>query len=282
MIRPRLLRSAGLAGALALVLAPAVAEAQAAAAACPDAATVQAARLVEFQTMMMGVAVRCRHVGVPISDHLDGMNSARRTMFASSHERVSTYLRSLNTKFGAATGAPPPPAPAATAAAPAKKLLPGSKAPAGKTLASKAPAGKPTAFRRAGGKAALTAKASATANDNASPQDVAAATPAPRSAAIGKGRKAALGVVAAAEPAAPAKPAAKLSRRTDPYDRYLTMIGNQYGGGITTLQRCKAFDAIVLSLGDKTNTDRLLTMVSSSLVQATLLEAIVNCPAEKK
>jgi hypothetical protein len=60
------------------------------------------------------------------------------------------------------------------------------------------------------------------------------------------------------------------------------MIANHYGAGITTLQRCKAFDAIVLSLGDKANTDRLLTMVSSSLVQATLLEAIVNCPAGKK
>jgi len=84
------------------------------------------------------------------------------------------------------------------------------------------------------------------------------------------------------QPLSPAKPpAAKVSRRTDPYDRYLTMIGNQYGAGVTTLQRCKAFDAIVLSLSDKTNTDRLLTMVSSSLVQATLLEAIIKCPTGK-
>ncbi len=201
-------RRVGIAGALALALAPVAAQA---AQVCPDAATVQAARLVEFQTMMMGVAVRCRHVGVPVIDHLDGMNSARRTMFTEANDRVATYLRSLPTKSSPASALPPPP-------------------------------GKP-----------------------------APATPAARKAAS---------TAAASAPAKP--PAAKVSRRTDPYDRYLTMIGNQYGAGLTTLQRCKAFDAIVLSLSDRTNTDRLLTMVSSSLVQATLLEAIVNCPAEKK
>lgn len=217
MISAGLPRGAGLAGALALMLAPV--KGQAAAAICPDAATVQAARVVEFQTMMMGVAVRCRHVGVPISDHLDGMNSVRRTMFAEANDRVASFLRGLSTK----------PAPGA-----------------------------------------------------ASPVD-AAGTPAPATLAKsppGSARKAPPST--AATPALAAKPAAKISRRTDPFDRYLTMIGNQYGGGATTLQRCKAFDAIVVALGDNTNTDRLLTMVSSSLVQATLLEAIVNCPAAKK
>jgi hypothetical protein len=196
-----------MASAVALALSPAAAQAEQV---CPDAATVQAARVVEFQTMMMGVAVRCRHVGVPVMDHLDGMNSARRTMFVGANDRVATYLRSLNAK------------PAATATA----LTAPTPAPPAKT--------------------------------------------APAKAAAGKARK---------SPAKP--PAAKVSRRTDPYDRYLTMIGNQYGAGVTTLQRCKAFDAIVLSLSDKTNTDRLLTMVSSSLVQATLLEAIIKCPAGK-
>lgn len=193
-----------MASAVALALSPAAAQAEQV---CPDAATLQAARVVEFQTMMMGVAVRCRHVGVPVMDHLDGMNSARRTMLVGANDRVATYLRGLNAK------------PAATATAP-------TPAPPVKT--------------------------------------------APAKTAAGKARK---------SPAKP--PAAKVSRRTDPYDRYLTMIGNQYGAGVTTLQRCKAFDAIVLSLSDKTNTDRLLTMVSSSLVQATLLEAIIKCPAGK-
>ena len=210
-------RAAGLAGALALVLAPVTA--QAAAAVCPDAATVQAARVVEFQTMMMGVAVRCRHVRVPISDHLDGMNSVRRTIFAEANDRVAGFLRGLDTKPA------PGPAPLVDAAAPPAPATPAKSAPGS---ARKAP---------------------------------------PRTAAT---------------PALAPKPAVNISRRTDPYDRYLTMIGNQYGGGATTLQRCKAFDAIVVALADKANTDRLLTMVSSSLVQATLLEAIVNCPARKK
>lgn len=252
MIHPRLLRCAGLAGALALVLAPAAAEAQAAAAVCPDAATVQAARLVEFQTMMMGVAVRCRHVGVPISDHLDGMTAARRTMFANANDRVATFLRGLNTK--PAPGAAPPAAPASEAAL---------TAPAKPPLAKPAP-GKKAAAKGVPGKRAIAA---------------AATTAAPAGAKV---RKAPPGTASnAAAPAPTAKPAAKISRRTDPFDRYLTMIGNQYGGGITTLQRCKAFDAIALSLADKTYTDRLLTMVSSSLVQSTLLEAIVNCPGKK-
>ncbi|KPF89273.1 MULTISPECIES: hypothetical protein [unclassified Novosphingobium] len=253
MTAPRYSRPAGLAGALVLVLAPVATELAAAETVCPDAATVQAARLVEFQTMMMGVAVRCRHVGVPIADHLDGMTTARRTMFTSANDRVAAYLRSLNTR--PAPGAAPP---AMTASTPAAEVQ-------AKPAAGKPAPGKLAAAKAAPGKRPL-----------ASPAAMAGAT-------VAKPRKAALGTAAAAAtPAAPAKPATKVSRRTDPYDRYLTMIGNQYGAGMTTLQRCKAFDAIVLSLGDKTNTDRLLTMVSSSLVQATLLEAIVNCPAGKK
>lgn len=260
MTSPGLPRGVALASALSLALAPAVAEA-ADAVTCPDTATVQAARLVEFQTMMMGVAVRCRHVGVPIADHLDGMNTARRTMFTGANDRVATYLRSINTKLGPATmpqalasAAPPP------AAAPAK-------------AANKALVAKPAPAKIAAAKAAATKAAATTTAQGKTPAPAFAAAP----AAAAKPRKAAL----AATPPAAAKPTAKVSRRTDPYDRYLTMIGNQYGGGVTTLQRCKAFDAIVLSLADKTNTDRLLTMISSSLVQATLLEAIVNCPSRK-
>lgn len=253
------MRRLGMASAAALALAPVAVQAEQV---CPDAATVQAARVVEFQTMMMGVAVRCRHVGVPIMDHLDGMNSARRTMFVGSNDRVATFLRSLNAKPSAPTAALTAPPPA----------LPAKAAPA-KAAPAKAALGKTAPGKAASSKAGLKKAASA----EATPAVTApAASPAP-----GKARKGTASA-AARSAAGPAKPpAAKISRRTDPYDRYLTMIGNQYGAGITTLQRCKAFDAIVLSLSDKTNTDRLLTMVSSSLVQATLLEAIVNCPAGK-
>lgn len=239
-----LLRNAGPVAALALAAAPAAAEA--AAATCPDAATVQAARVVEFQTMMMGVAVRCRHVSVPISDHLEEMTTARRTMLTGANDRVAAFLRSLPAKGAPAAMAPP-------------------AAPPAKLAAEKAPH-----------KAAPTKAAPA----KAAPAKAALAKAAPAKAVPGKGTTKAPAKAAPAPP--PAKPAAKVSRRTDPFDRYLTMIGNQYGAGMTTLQRCKAFDAIVVALSDKTNTDRLLTMVSSSLVQVTLLEAIVNCPPGKQ
>ncbi len=229
-------RSVGIASALALVLAPVTA---AAVPVCPDAPTVQAAHLVEFQTMMMGVAVRCRLVGVPILDHLDDMNGARRTMFAEANDRVATFLRSLKSKplptIAPLTGS------ASAASQPA--LAPVAKSAPGRSGAKKPGSG--------------------------------AAHPAP-------GPRKAPDRTASAPAAPPAKPVgARVSRRTDPYDRYLTMIGNQYGAGVTTLQRCKAFDAIVVAVSDRTNSDRLLTMVSSSLVQATLLEAIVNCPPGK-
>jgi hypothetical protein len=201
---------------------------------------VQAARVVEFQTMMMSVSVRCKHVGVVISDHLDQMTGARRTMLSSANDRVAAYLRGLGTAAPAAPAPAPAPAPT-LAAPPAAKAPPGKSPPArarsAKAALAKGPAAKPPAGKAPAGKPATAAP--------------------------------------------PAKPAAKVSRRTDPFDRYLTMIGNQYGAGMTTLQRCKAFDAIVTSLSDKTNTDRLLTMVSASLVQVTLLEAIVNCPPGK-
>lgn len=176
-------RGLGLGAALALALAPLCAGA----APCPDGATVEAARLVEFETMMMDVSVRCSHVGITISSHLGEMSAAHVATFAQAHDRVAAFLRSL-------------PAPASAAAQ-----------------------------ARSGG----------------------------------------------------APTGAKPSRRTDPYDRYLTMIGNQYGAGITTPQRCRAFDAIAVSLSEKVNTDRLLTMVSESLIGVTLLESIVNCPPRK-
>jgi len=229
----------GLVAALALALAPAAT--LAAAATCPDPSTVQAARVVEFQTMMMSVSVRCKYVGVVIGDHLDQMTGARRTMLSSANERVAAYLRGLGAK-PIAEPAPPP----ALITPPAAKAHPG-KTPPGKTpLARAQPA-----------KAALAKGPAAKPPAGKAPASRAASTP------------------------PPAKPAAKVSRRTDPFDRYLTMIGNQYGAGMTTPQRCRAFDAIVTSLTDKINSDRLLTMVSASLVQVTLLEGIVNCPPGK-
>ena len=147
-----------------------------AAAACPDAATAHAARLIEFQTMMMDVSVRCNHVGVTIGNHLNDMSAAHTTMFDDARERVRLFLANA-------------------------------------------------------------------------------------SAAVGQ-------------------PAAKPSRHGDPLDRYLTMLGNRYGAGSTTPERCNAFDAIALSLADTGNTDKLLTMVADSLIGETLLERLAGCLAK--
>ena len=137
MMSPHLLRRAGPVAALALALAPAALQAaETTRPNCPDAATVQAARVVEFQTMMMGVAVRCRHVSVPISDHLEEMTTARRTTLASANDRVAAFLRSLPAKGApaaapAASPSPPPPAPAKAAMRPAMRhATPRTPAPA--------------------------------------------------------------------------------------------------------------------------------------------------------
>jgi hypothetical protein len=57
------------------------------------------------------------------------------------------------------------------------------------------------------------------------------------------------------------------------------MLGNRYGAGSTTPDRCRAFDAIALSLSEPANTDKLLTMVSEALIGTTLLETLMGCPA---
>lgn len=148
--------------------------------------------------------------------------------------------------------------------------------PAATATALTAPAPAPPAKTAVGKGASKKAASKKAASSTAGPKKTASAATTAAAAA-----RAALSAPGNARKSPAKPPAAKVSRRTDPYDRYLTMIGNQYGAGVTTLQQCKAFDAIVLSLSDKTNADRLLTMVSSSLVQATLLEAIINCPAGK-
>jgi len=161
-----------LVGALALIFAPPAS----AAVACPDPATVHAARLIEFQTMMMDVSVRCSHVGVTIGNHLNEMAAAHTTMFDDARERVRGFLASAANSAG--------------------------------------------------------------------------------------------------------RPAARASRHGDPLDRYMTMLGNRYGAGSTTPDRCHAFDAIAMSLVDRGNTDKLLTIVADSLIGETLLENLLDCPAK--
>ncbi len=171
------------------MLAAALAMAQPAAAAvsCPDGPTAQAARLIEFQTMMMDVALRCDRVGVPFVDHLDTMATKHRAVFEGARSRVRTFMTALAEQMRA----------------------PGAK--------------------------------------GAGPKASSAAPPA---------------------------------RHGDPLERYMTMLGNRYGAGSTTPDRCHAFDAIALSLAESGNTEKLLTMVSESLIGQTLLESLIGCPAK--
>jgi len=177
-----------LAAAVALSMAPPAA----AAVSCPDGATTHAARLIEFQTMMMDVALRCGRVGVPFVDHLDTMAAKHHAVFEGARSRVRTFMAALAEQMRGA----------------------GAKGPGAK------------------------------------------------------------------EPGAKASGAASPARHGDPLERYMTMLGNRYGAGSTTPDRCHAFDAIALSLADSGNTDKLLTMVSESLIGQTLLENLIGCPAK--
>lgn len=153
---------------------------------CPDAATAHAARLIEFQTMMMDVGLRCSRVGVPLVDHLDTMAAKHRTIFENARNRVRSFMDMLASSMGASGG----------------------------TTGAKTP------------------------------------------------------------------PVARSARHGDPLDRYMTMLGNRYGAGSTSPDRCHAFDAIALSLADTINNDKLLTMVAESLIGLTLLETLTGCPAK--
>lgn len=42
--------------------------------------------------MMMNVSVRCNHVGVAMSEHIDQMSAGHTTMFQEAHNRVRAYL----------------------------------------------------------------------------------------------------------------------------------------------------------------------------------------------
>ncbi|MEO0030894.1 MAG: hypothetical protein RIS94_652 [Pseudomonadota bacterium] len=87
------MRRAALAGgALALMLA------QPAQAACIDGPTASAARLHEFETMMMAVSLRCSRVGVAMRADYDGLVTAYRTHFEGAAARLQAFFGSLDGK----------------------------------------------------------------------------------------------------------------------------------------------------------------------------------------
>lgn len=229
--------------------------------ACPDAATVSAARLIELEAMMMNVGLRCARVGVPMADHLDDMAARHQTMFQNARGRLRTFMAGLVPVTSALSVPTAKPAPAAPLRGLAKK-----GPPAAKTTVASAP-----------GKNGLRSAPPAAAGASARKVTLAAPAAAARTVA-GKASRVAQAVTASA--AAKAPQAAPKARHGDPMDRYMTMLGNRYGAGSTTPGRCQSFEAIALSLGETGSESRLLTMVAESLIGVTLIETLTACPAK--
>jgi len=56
------------------------------------------------------------------------------------------------------------------------------------------------------------------------------------------------------------------------WDRYATLIANRYGGGSTTPEACRAFDAVVVEVTRAAPDDRTLLTVARAMVEHPLLE----------
>lgn len=86
MMSPRFPR---LAAALAMIGMVSVPAAQAA---CFDQATAQAARINEFETMMMVVSLHCSRIGVAMKDDFEAMRRAHEAPFGQAAMRLRRYL----------------------------------------------------------------------------------------------------------------------------------------------------------------------------------------------
>ena len=78
------------AGLLAITLA--LAAANPAQAACADPPTAGAARLHEFQTMMMTVSLRCRTIGIDMRDDFEAMSTKYQADFSSAGQHVQRFF----------------------------------------------------------------------------------------------------------------------------------------------------------------------------------------------
>lgn len=152
--------------ALVLATALALVGAQSAQAACIEPPLAQAARLHEFQTLMMTVSLRCSLRGVAMQPHYEAMVSSHQPHFDAAVQRLQGYF--------------------ATAGAPE-------------------------------------------------------------------------------------------ARHGGLYDRYATMIANRYGGGETSLDSCRLFDAVAAELARARDEGRTLAAVATAMVRHPVLER-ATCP----
>lgn len=86
------------AGVLAIVLA--LAAPNPAQAACADRQTASAARLYEFQTMMMAVSLRCRTIGIDMRDDFDAMSIKYEADFSGAGQQVQRFFGVSATRGG--------------------------------------------------------------------------------------------------------------------------------------------------------------------------------------
>jgi hypothetical protein len=63
------------------------------------------------------------------------------------------------------------------------------------------------------------------------------------------------------------------------YDRYATLIANRYGGGNSSLDRCRMFDALAVEVVRAADAGHTLGIVAQGLIAHPLLE-IATCPSQ--
>lgn len=63
------------------------------------------------------------------------------------------------------------------------------------------------------------------------------------------------------------------------YDRYATMIANTYGGGNTSLDKCRVFDSITIELTRTADNGRTLGAVAQAMIAHPVLER-ATCPIQ--
>jgi hypothetical protein len=75
-----------------LVITLALGAANPAQAACADRQTASAARLHEFETMMMTVSLRCRTIGIDMRDDFEAMSSKYQADFTGAGKQVQRFF----------------------------------------------------------------------------------------------------------------------------------------------------------------------------------------------
>jgi hypothetical protein len=83
------------------VMAGLISSAPAQATGCLDRATLTAARLNEFSTMMMAVNLRCKAIGTDLSESFEAMQTVHRPAFSAADRRLRAFFADKPKSFEA-------------------------------------------------------------------------------------------------------------------------------------------------------------------------------------